>query len=110
MKGLINSCRLILTTMFMFLFIKASDAGNLEMERACSSIPGFKECKRMTKQSFRVIIEDQDLKHDYDRYGEMLCYGGYNKFGVNRGYAINFINTNQIELAKFKCDYRHPLS
>ncbi len=110
MKVLINSHKLVLTAIFISLFVKESDAGNLEMERACSSIPIFKECKRMTKQSFRVIIEDQDLKHDYDRYGEMLCYGGYNKFGVDRGYAISFINTNQTELAEFKCEYRHPLS
>ena len=73
------------------------------MEKACSSIPGILECERVAQSSFWVFIENQYENHNYDSYGEMLCYGGQKSFGVKIGYSITFWSRNQKELPKYRC-------
>jgi hypothetical protein len=91
------------TVMFSFVFSTISYAGNLEHEKACSSIPGILECKRVAQSSYWVIVENPYQNHNYDKYGELLCYGGQRKFGVKIGYSITFWSRGQKELAKYRC-------
>ena len=103
MKNFSNIITLLFTITFAIIFSPLSFAGNQEMEKACSSIPGILECKRVAQSSFWVFIENQYQNHNYDSYGEMLCYGGQKNFGVKIGYSITFWSRNRKELAKYRC-------
>ena len=103
MKNFTNISTLLLTILLSLVLSPVSFAGNQEMEKACSSIPGILECERVAQSSFWVFIENQYQNHNYDLYGEMLCHGGPKNFGVKIGYSITFWSRNRKELAKYRC-------
>jgi len=100
MKSILLKFTLLVSTL-VFSFV--SYAGIPEHEKACSSIPGILECKRVAESSYWVIVENQYQNHNYDEYGELLCYGGQKHFGVKIGYSITFWSRNRKELAKYRC-------
>ena len=69
-----------------------------------NNIPGMGGAKFVQDVSLWVMVDSPSQPHNYQSYGSMICNGGSEKHGVNKGYSITFWDPyKKKELGKYRC-------
>ena len=91
---------------FLIFILSAFDAkaGKSDMVSALKGIPGVADADFPQKISLWVVMSNPNAGHDFDQMGYMICNGGVQNFGVQKGYTITFWNMyTKKPIKKFRC-------